>query len=87
MIFIYFYFKYVTSEFYFLRIKLYFKKLLTVQRRIKSDMNFKLTVINMIKKLNDKGFSGGTVVKSLPANAEDMGSSPGPGGSHMSRSS
>ena len=28
-------------------------------------------------------FPGGTVVKSLPANAGDMGSSPGPAGSHM----
>ena len=38
---------------YFLRIKLYFETLLTVQRR-KSDMNFKITVINMITKLSDK---------------------------------
>ena len=29
------------------------------------------------------GFPGGTVVESLPANAGDMGSSPGLGGSHM----
>ena len=28
-------------------------------------------------------FPGGTVVKNLPANAGDMGSSPGPGRSHM----
>ena len=32
------------------------------------------------------GFSGGAVVKSPPANAGDTGSSPGPGGSHMSQS-
>ena len=32
------------------------------------------------------GFPGGSVVKNLPANAGDMGSSPGPGKSHMSRS-
>ena len=32
------------------------------------------------------GFPGGTVVKNLPANAGDTGSSPGPGRSHMSRS-
>ena len=32
------------------------------------------------------GFPGGAVVGSLPANAGDMGSSPGPGGSHMPRS-
>ena len=31
-------------------------------------------------------FPGGTVVKNLPANAGDMGSSPGPGRSHMLRS-
>ena len=32
------------------------------------------------------GFPGGTVVQNLPANAGDMGSSPGPGRSHMPRS-
>ena len=29
------------------------------------------------------GFPGGSVVKNPPANAGDMGSIPGPGGSHM----
>ena len=33
------------------------------------------------------GFPGGAVVKNPPANARDMGSSPGPGRSHMPRSS
>ena len=33
-----------------------------------------------------KGFPGGAVVESLPANAGDTGSSPGLGGSHMPRS-
>ena len=33
-----------------------------------------------------EGFPGGAVVKNLPANAGDMGSSPGPGRSHMLRS-
>ena len=33
------------------------------------------------------GFPGGTVVKNPPANAGDTGSSPGPGRSHMPRSS
>ena len=33
-----------------------------------------------------RGFPGGTVVESLPANAGDTGSSPGLGGSHMPRS-
>ena len=31
----------------------------------------------------DRDFPCGTVVKNPPANAEDMGSSPGPGRSHM----
>ena len=34
-----------------------------------------------------EGFPGGAVVENLPANAGDMGSSPGLGGSHMLRSS
>ena len=33
-----------------------------------------------------QGFPGGAVVESPPANAGDMGSSPGLGGSHMPRS-
>ena len=33
-----------------------------------------------------EGFPGGTVVENLPANARDMGSSPGLGRSHMLRS-
>ena len=33
-----------------------------------------------------KGFPGVTVVKNSPANAGDMGSSPGPGISHMLQS-
>ena len=32
-----------------------------------------------------EGFPGGAVVKNLPANAGDTGSSPGLGGSHMPR--
>ena len=35
---------------------------------------------------NFRGFPGGAVVESLPANAGDTGSSPGLGGSHMPRS-
>ena len=38
-------------------------------------------------KSGQRGFSGGAVVKNLPANAGDMGSSPGPGRSHMPQSS
>ena len=33
-----------------------------------------------------QGFPGGALVKGLPANARDPGSSPGPGGSHIPRS-
>ena len=33
-----------------------------------------------------QGFPGGAVVENLPANAGDMGSRPGLGGSHMPRS-
>ena len=33
-----------------------------------------------------RDFPGGAVDKNLPANAEDTGSSPGPGRSHMPRS-
>ena len=36
---------------------------------------------NIFKK--DRDFSGGTLVKNPPANAGDMGSSPGLGRSHM----
>ena len=36
--------------------------------------------------LNNQDLPGGTVVKNLPANAGDMGSSPGPGRSHLPRS-
>ena len=38
-------------------------------------------------KGNRRGFPGGAVVGSLPANAGDAGSSPGLGRSHMPRSS
>ena len=41
-----------------------------------------INAINHIKKLKE-GFLGGTVVENLPANAGDMGSSPGLGRSHM----
>ena len=38
---------------------------------------------DLLKLENKKGFPGGAVVKNLPANARDTGSSPGPGRSHM----
>ena len=37
-------------------------------------------------KTETRDFPGGAVVKNPPANAGDMGSSPGPGGSHMPQS-
>ena len=37
-------------------------------------------------KVKLRGFPGGAVVENLPANAEDTGSSPGLGRSHMPRS-
>ena len=40
----------------------------------------------LYQKLRSLGFPGGSVVKNLPANAGDMGSSPGQGRSHMPRS-
>ena len=39
-----------------------------------------------VKKNELWGFPGGAVVKNPPANAGDMGSSPGPGRSHMPQS-
>ena len=42
--------------------------------------------MNGVKIEGARGFPGGTVVENLPANAGDMGSSPGLGGSHMPRS-
>ena len=39
-----------------------------------------------LKFVHFRGFPGGAVVESLPANAGDTGSSPGLGGSHMPRS-
>ena len=40
----------------------------------------------LIQKDTYRGFPGGAVVKNLPANARDTGSSPGRGRSHMPRS-
>ena len=40
----------------------------------------------MQKQKQKVGFPGGAVVENLPANAEDTGSSPGLGRSHMPRS-
>ena len=42
--------------------------------------------ISALIKETPEGFPGGAVVETLPANAGDMGSSPGLGRSHMPRS-
>ena len=39
-----------------------------------------------LKKMKTLDFPGGTVVKNLPVNAGNTGSSPGPGRSHMPQS-
>ena len=39
--------------------------------------------ISLVKIYEVLGFPGGSVVKNLPANAEDIGSIPAPGRSHM----
>ena len=60
------------------------EKALAQKRRPNTPIN----KINLKKKLKRDfpGFPGGAVVKNPPANAGDMGSSPGPGRSHMPRS-
>ena len=51
-------------------------------------MRYHLTPVRMaIIKKPTRDFPGGSVVKNLPANARDTGSSPGPGRSHMPWSS
>ena len=45
----------------------------------------KLTAV-FSSEIMERDFLGGTVVKNLPANARDTGSSPGPGRSHMLQS-
>ena len=52
---------------------------------IKTTMRYHLIPVRMaiIKKSTNRDFPGGTVVKDLPANLGDTGSSPGPGRSHM----
>ena len=44
-----------------------------------------ITNKNLLYKKIKQGFPGGAVVENLPVNAEDMGSSPGLGRSHMLR--
>ena len=49
-------------------------------------MEKKMRDYGKILKCPSRGFPGGAVVESLPANAGDTGSSPGLGRSHMPRS-
>ena len=64
----------------------------SLEKRIRSEwkttMRYHLTPVRMaiIKKIYKQGIPGGAVVENLPANAGDMGSSPGLGRSHMPRS-
>ena len=52
-----------------------------------SNSMFKFVRITKLSsKVSVPGFPGGAVVENLPANAGDIGSSPGLGGSHMPRS-
>ena len=45
-----------------------------------------IQMLVFIKSTYNRGFPGGAVVESLPANSGDTGSSPGLGRSHMLRS-
>ena len=51
--------------------------------QIKTTMRYHLTAVRMAIIKKNVGFPGGAVVKNLPANAGDTGSSPGLGRSHM----
>ena len=51
----------------------------------KKELPFYVNYIS-IKKKKERDFPGGAVVKNLPANAGDMGLSPGLGRSHMPQS-
>ena len=49
-------------------------------------INFEQVTLCLYQEYAYWDFPGGAVVKNLPANAGDMGLSPGPGRSHMLRS-
>ena len=78
---------------------LYFISYAKINSKCITDLNVKHRSIKLLGKKHREnlcdlglskeflgGFPGGAVVKNLPANARDMGSSPGPGRSHMPRS-
>ena len=44
-----------------------------------------ITIYSVLLKICDKGFPGGPVVRNLPCNAGDIGSTPGPERFHMPR--
>ena len=53
----------------------------------RSVQGFSLTMLSIQPlRVSNMGFPGGAVVENLPADAGDMGSSPGLGRSHMPRS-
>ena len=56
--------------------------LASFQINLESNVEYK----NASYKRIHRNFPGGAEVKNLPANAGDMGLSPGPGRSHMPRS-
>ena len=60
--------------------------LIVGEMQIKTTIRNHLTLVRMAIIKKSRGFPGGAVVKNLPANAGDTGSSPGLGRSHMPRS-
>ena len=68
---------------------LYIKKINNKDLTYSTGNYTQYSVITYMGKESKKewGFPGGAVVKNPPANAGDTGSSPGPGRSHMPRSS
>ena len=69
------------SKSLFIKKKKKIKKKKTNRKKLNCNTN------NIFFKKSTRGFPGGAVVENLPANAGDMGSSPGLGRSHMLQSS